>query len=341
MTWKKLYFAVIALTVLSVVWINGFSSNSIFGSLAAKANGYYLEISAGSPLVQNWTDTTLLPSDDDWTQIVAIEGFSGDTLAPTPGTDPRTILADNPGNPLDVKANQTNPSTSILDGVAEFEIANPTIALKASDTATAPNIVIHLNTTVGCAGKGVLLNFNARDIDGSANNSVTPIAVQYRIGGIGNYTNINASFVPDATTGPKQATLVTPVRVTLPISASNQPQLDLRIITSNQTGTDEWVGIDDIFVDCIHPTSAVSSVGGRVTDRFGRGISKAQVTVLNMTTGESKTILTSPFGMYNVEDLPIGDFYLISAGHKQFQFGKGASAFQLLEDLDNMNFIAE
>lgn len=340
MTKKKLYFALIVLSILAVVLTTGFSTNSIFGSFVTMANGYYLEISAGSPLNENWTNTSRINADDDWTQVVAIEGFSGNGLAPVPGTDPRTILADNPNNPLDVKANQTNPATSTADGVAEFEIANPTIALKGSDTATAPNIVIHLNTTVGCVGKGVIVNFNVRDIDNSANNAVSPVATQFRVGGSGNYRNLTSAFVPDATTGPNEATRVTSVSATLPVSASGQPMLDFRIITTNAVGADEWIGIDDINIDCIHPTSGTSSVGGRVMDSSGRGVSKAQVVITNTLTGETRTALTSPFGWYTFNDVEVGYFYTVTVVHKRIEFSENLQLFQVLGDMEEVNFVA-
>ena len=340
MTRKKLFLVSMILSALAFIGMSAFSSNPIFGSLVARANSYYLEISAGSPLNENWTDTSRINAEDDWTQIVAIEGFSGDGLAPVPGTDPRTILTDNPNNPLDVKANQTNPATSTVDGVAEFEIANPTIALKGSDTATAPNIVIHLNTTVGCAGKGVIVNFKVRDIDDSAADAVSPVATQFRVGGSGTYRNITSAFIPDATTGPNQATRVSTVSATLPVTASNQPMLDFRIITTNAVGADEWVGIDDINVDCTHPTSATAFVGGRVLDKFGRGVSKAQISILDMQTGTTRSAITNPFGYYSFGEMEANRFYKVTVARKGSDFGDGSQIFQLLEDMTDVNFIS-
>ena len=336
MTRKKLYFAVIAFSIIAIVLATGFSSD--FGGLIAKANGYYLEISAGSPLNENWTDTSRLNVDNDWANVVAIEAYTGGNLSPTAGTDPRTIVADNPAGTLAVKANETNPATSTADGVAEFQITNPTVALKGSNTATAPNLVIHINTTIGCVGKGVVVNYNLRDIDGSANNAITQVTTQYRVGGTGNYANIGGSYVADATQGPNQATLVTPRSVTLPLSASGQPKVDIRIITTNAVGTDEWVGIDDINVDCIHPTSATAFVSGQVVNSSGSGISKARVTILNTRTGETMTVLTSPFGYYSFGELEIGSFYIVSIGSKNHTFIESVQSFQLMEDMNNIDF---
>jgi hypothetical protein len=335
---KKIYFAVIAFSLFAIVFAAGFSPD--FGSLVAKANGYYLEISAGSPLNETWTDTSRINADGDWTQVVAIEAFSGGNLSPTPGADVRTIVADNPPGTMVVKANQTNPATSTADGVAEFEIANPTVALKGSSTATAPNLVIHLNTTLGCIGKGVIVYYKVRDIDDSANNAVSQVTTQYRVGGTGNYTNISASYVADATTGPNQATLVTHRSVMLPLAATGQSKVDVRIMTNNAVGTDEWVGIDDINIDCAYPTSATASVGGRVVSAFGRGVSRAQVTILNTTTGNRMTVMTNAFGYYSFGEQDVGNFYMVTIASKTYNFKNNMQMFQLFEDMNEINFVA-
>ncbi len=336
---NKLYFGALAFSVFAIVWAAGFSYD--LGSLVAKANGYYLEISAGSPLNENWTDTSRINADDNWSNVVAIEAYTGNNLSPTPGTDPRTILADNPAGTLDVKANETNPATSTAEGVAEFHIANPTVALKGSNTATAPNLVIHLNTTIGCVGKSVVIYFKARDIDDSANNAVSQVITQYRIGGTGNYTSINGSYIADATQGPNQATLVTQRWVTLPLSATGQPKVDIRILTTNAVGTDEWVGIDDIKVECAYPTSATAFVGGQVVDASGRGIPKARVSILNTHTNEIMTVLSNPFGYYSFGELEVGNYYMVSiSSSKTHNFANNPQGFQLLEDMNNVDFVA-
>src|SRR4029450_78897 len=125
----------------------------------------------------------------------------------------------------------------------EFELGNPTIALQGTSTADAPNIVITLNTV----GKSnVFVTYNLRDIDSTADDAVQSVAVQYRVGTSGTYTNLPAGFVADATTGPNEASLVTPVEGGLPAAANDQNAVQVRIITTNATGADEWVGIDDI-----------------------------------------------------------------------------------------------
>ncbi|CAH0274479.1 ExeM/NucH family extracellular endonuclease [Roseomonas sp. CECT 9278] len=203
----------------------------------------YHNLAAGN-LSQDWSNTGLIAASDDWSGVPSIIGYRGDDVTSATGADPQLLTGDGTVT-VDVNANQTAPNTFSTGGVAEFEIANPTIALNGSGTADAPYLVVFLDTT---GRNTVTLNFNARDLDGSTDNAVQPIAVQYRIGETGAWTNLPAGAIADATTGPSLATQVTPVSVVLPAEAENQPQVQVRIITANAAGNDEWVGIDDILV---------------------------------------------------------------------------------------------
>jgi hypothetical protein len=197
------------------------------------------------PLSQDWSNTGLITANDDWSGVPGIEGFRGDGLTAATGVDPQTVLAaDDPGV-IDVNANQLNPNTFTTGGVSEFEIANPGVAFQGSGTARAPYLRFYLNTT---GASGVSVSYNLRDIDGSADNAIQPVALHFRVGSSGTFTNVPAAFVADATTGPNQATLVTPVCVVLPAAADNQPLVQVRVMTTDAVGSDEWVAVDDIVV---------------------------------------------------------------------------------------------
>ena len=197
------------------------------------------------PFAQDWTNTGLITADDNWSGVPGVIGYRGDALVGSPGADPQTITADGAATPTDVTANQTSPNTFTTGGVAEFHITNPVVALQGSGTADAPHLVLSLDTTGDSA---ITVAYNLRDIDGSADNAVQRVALQYRVGSSASYTNLPAGFVADATTGPSLATQVTPVSVVLPAAADNQPLVQVRIITADAPGSDEWVGIDDISV---------------------------------------------------------------------------------------------
>jgi predicted extracellular nuclease len=206
------------------------------------------------PFSQDWSNASLITVNDDWSGVPGIEGFRGDNLA-SAGADPQTVLAaDSPGVP-DVNINQTNPNTFATGGVSEFAITNPTVALQGSGTADAPYILIHLDTT---GQSGIQVNYNVRDIDGAADNAVQQVALHYRVGNAGSFTNVPAAYIADATTGPSLATLVTAVSVTLPSAVDNQSLVQLRIMTADAAGSDEWVGIDDISISASGADAAPS-----------------------------------------------------------------------------------
>ena len=193
------------------------------------------------PFSQNWTDTDLITTNDDWSSVPGILGFLGDDPSTTTtDIDPRTITQEL--TTVDVIANQTNPDTLSSGGVAEFEITDPVAAIQGSGAADYPNIVLYLNTT---GNSNIHVAFNARDVD-SASDVVQQLNVQYRVGGTGLYVNVPGGYFADVTAA--GATMVTPVSLDLPADANNQSIVEVRIMTTNATGSDEWIGIDDINV---------------------------------------------------------------------------------------------
>ena len=195
------------------------------------------------PFQQDWANTALITVDDNWSGVPGFVGYRGDDLTSATGADPQTIVAEGTAV-IDVNANQTSPNTFATGGVAEFHLADPAVALNGSGTADAPHIVFNVSTTGTSA---VRVRYNLRDLDGSADDAAQQVALQYRIATAGAYINVPAGYVADATTA-GAATQVTPVDVTLPAEAADKPHIQLRVITTNAVGNDEWVGIDDIRV---------------------------------------------------------------------------------------------
>jgi hypothetical protein len=68
------------------------------------------------------------------------------------------------------------------------------------------------------------------------------------VGTSGPVINVPAGFISDATDGPDLAGKVTPVSVTLPPDAEGHAKVQVRVITTNATGSDEWVGVDNINI---------------------------------------------------------------------------------------------
>ena len=201
------------------------------------------------PVLQSWSDTGLVSADDDWSRVPGVLGYRGDGMVGAPGVDPRGVVADGSGTPVDVTANRPDPrAVGLPAGVTEFELADPVVAIQGSATASAPHLVLSLDTR-GRADVSVRLVL--RDIDATSADAVSPVALQYRVGASESFSAAPGAYVADATTGPSGATLVTPVRTTLPAAADDKPLVQLRVITTNAAGQDEWIGIDDIEVTAV------------------------------------------------------------------------------------------
>src|SRR5258706_11900507 len=144
------------------------------------------------PLVQDWSNASFIKADNDWSSVPGFMGYRGDKLVPKPGVNPQTITADGTGTPVDVIANQKNPNTLRTGGVAEFDgIPDHVVAIKGSSIAAAPFLLLNLNTK---GKQNVAVGYKLRDIDASANNTMRPVALQYRVGTNNSFTDVAAVF---------------------------------------------------------------------------------------------------------------------------------------------------
>jgi len=204
------------------------------------ADGLYFALSSGN-FSQDWSNIELITAVDDWSGVPSIIGYRGDDLTTSTGTNPGTITGTS--DVVDVNHDQTAPNTFITGGVAEFHLTNPTVALTGSGTADAPYVQIHLNAT---GRKSVRVAYTLRDLEDGADNAIQQVALQFRTTGA--WINVPAAYIDDATSGPNTFKADTPVAATLPDEANDAAQLQVRIITTNAVGNDEWVGVDDIVI---------------------------------------------------------------------------------------------
>ncbi|MEZ5306765.1 MAG: carboxypeptidase-like regulatory domain-containing protein [Pyrinomonadaceae bacterium] len=300
------------------------------------ADTTYFLLTPNDPLIQQWSDTGLITTDDDWSGVPSIIGYRGDGLASSAGTDPQTITADGSLTPIDVNANE--PSTGLATGgIAEFDsLVNPVVAMQGSGTADAPHLDIRINTGKCDAPNDVRVAYVLRDVDTSGDTN-QQVALQYRVGSTGAYTNVGSAYVADATDS--SDTLETPVSAILPSAVLGQSAVHIRIMTTDAPSVDEFVGIDDLVVSCLTPTGGEGSIRGRVVDAFGYGIPHVSMIVSGGTLSESRTVRTNNFGYYQFERLDIGESYVLQPFSGRYQFDNASMVINLDSDFLNANFL--
>jgi len=197
------------------------------------------------PYFWDWSDTSLLINTGDWSGVQGILGYQGTGLGnKITGVDPQTILADGTNTSISLNPNQTDPNSLASAGVAEFELANPSIGLSGSNAPHAPFLLLNLSTS---GRTDITVDYDVRDLESSKQDAAQQVALHYRIGNTGIFTNVPEAYIADATDA-YAATRVTHVSVALPELVENQALIQLRIMTANAIGKDEWVGIDNIAI---------------------------------------------------------------------------------------------
>jgi hypothetical protein len=87
-------------------------------------------------------------------------------------------------------------------------------------------------------------------------------------------------------------------------------------------------------------TAATVKISGRVLTSEGRGIRNVWVT---MTSGNGllRTAVSSSFGYFTFENVPVGEAYIFTVSAKRYQFSEGVQVFSVYEDVNDINFIAD
>jgi len=111
--------------------------------------------------------------------------------------------------------------------------------------------------------------------------------LHYRVGSSGNFTNIPAAYLADATTVPNLATLITNVDVVLPAAVNNQSVVELRIMTTNAAGNDEWIRIDHISITANFAPTGYSLSPNSVLDNQPSGTTIGTSTATDLNTSDT------------------------------------------------------
>jgi hypothetical protein len=315
-----------------------------------KANSVYFNFTSGS-LNFSVSPSTVnqITTNDDWSGVGSVEGYEGKNLTATHGIDPQTILNTEftnnqlPNTPTNVAANKGNPSAFNAGGLAEFDTGTYLAIGFQGNVQANPYMVFYLNTT---GRSSIQINYDVQDIDGGSNNSVSQLALQYRVGETGLFTNLPAGYIADATDG-GVAGRITSKSVLLPAACENQPKVQIRMITTNAAapdGTstpDEWLGVNNVVISSSPGvTAAPVNVGGRVVDPYGRGIPRTYVTMYD-GLGSVRTVMTNGFGYYSFTDVPAGATYTLMVSAKGRTFSPAVRTISVLDEVSGLDFVSD
>lgn len=325
-----------------VLFLSGLIVSSV------RADGTYYNFASGNlKLNVSPTTTDMITKNDDWSGVPSVEGYCGNNLTATHGIDPQTVLTSeyatlpSAGNTC-VNANKGNPSAFNAGGITEFD-RNGTFAIGFQGNVQAnPYLVFYLNTV----GQSYLrISYDLTDIDSGSNNSVSPIALQFRVGETGAFTNVSAGHVTDVTDGPNASGRLTTRIIALPASALNQPKLQIRLITTNAAapdGTstpDEWIGLNNVVISNLAPTAANVTVAGRAYNPSRKSLANAKILMYDNAGGIRMT-LTDADGFYSFDEVTAGETYVFEIRSKKYVFPKPTRILSVTEDYNSLNFFA-
>ncbi|MGQ0543001.1 MAG: carboxypeptidase regulatory-like domain-containing protein [Blastocatellia bacterium] len=101
-------------------------------------------------------------------------------------------------------------------------------------------------------------------------------------------------------------------------------------VSANVTGAGNIVWVGNVT-----PSAAGVRVSGRVTDVNGTGISRAVVTLTDLS-GRVRSVNTKSFGFFAFEDVPVGKSYVASVRRKGYQFN--SQVINLEDNVSDLNF---
>jgi fimbrial isopeptide formation D2 family protein len=99
-------------------------------------------------------------------------------------------------------------------------------------------------------------------------------------------------------------------------------------------------GLDPTGIQILSPSAADSTVSGTVIDWTRTGISRTAVTLTDIGTGSSRTVMTNSFGIFRFDNVETGHFHVISAQHPRYQFRVPSFSFTVNENIVGLTFVA-
>ena len=110
----------------------------------------------------------------------------------------------------------------------------------------------------------------------------------------------------------------------------------------DDTGADSGTiaGGWSLTIEVLGMTAAPVTISGRVTNAVGTGISGARVTVSGGELQTPRVALTTPFGYYNLTNVPSGATYLIGVEAKRYFFSQPVRVVNVNDTVSDLDFVA-
>jgi len=121
------------------------------------------------------------------------------------------------------------------------------------------------------------------------------------------------------------------------LNIPNGTEVMLRWSDPDHTGADHGLAIDDFSVTPLAATAANVSVSGRVADRNGRAIVRAQVRFTD-ANGNARTAVSNQFGYFTFDQIEAGQTYVLQTAAKGYAFSP--QVISVNDDLTDLNVTA-
>ena len=95
----------------------------------------------------------------------------------------------------------------------------------------------------------------------------------------------------------------------------------------------------DATTRILSPTAANVTVGGRVSDSSGGGISRARIT-MTAPNGTTRTVTTNTFGFYHFDEVPAGGTYIFNIQHSRYRFEPATRIVSVIDEVQDVDFQA-
>lgn len=225
-----------------------------------------------------------------------------------------------------------NAANSIIGGIQSsggviFNIGNTIIA--GNIASSFPDIG-NFNGTVSVGN-----NFIG-DSPGDSANTITPIAYQPT-----DIQNQNPMFgILQNNGGPTPTNALNPgsLAINSGDNAKAVDPFDNSALTRDQRGYFPRAIFGNVDIGAFEfgagPTAASVSISGRVLAATGNALGKAKLSLTN-SGGETRFVVTNPFGYYRFDEVAVGETYILSVVSKQYEFTpQMVSVFDELTELD-------